>query len=274
MYSYSNTNVAIITLFLVSGVLTGVHLAKDDTTYNTYEIDDNFDFNANNSSEIHVRELPRREKLEPTEWVPVDEANISGYRSDIVEVTRYPKRNVTDEDFENGYELYKGSFKAAKQNGWFDLKKAFEDGYYNWMRDPTHYPNNEFILNNDQNLNPDQPEFLYYQRPKNSTEPVLTGVMYLMNENYEHGPQPAGPLTEWHWHQYDVEICQPGQVLQLSEIHNDCSFYSANRTAEMMHVWFIEHPDGQFATNMAFDKKWVEKDYDMLSREEFEESFN
>lgn len=247
-------------------------LALSLSTSNDYDIQEGFDFNANNSSEVHVREVPRRSDLNRSQWVPKDEANISNYRSDIVEVTRYPDRNVTEEDIENAYNLYTESFKSAKQNDWFDIEAALSDGYYNWMRDPTHYPNNEFIINNDENLNPSEPEFLYYQRPEDSNKPILTGVMYLKDENYEHGSQPGGPLTIWHRHQYDMDICQVDQVLQKSQIHNDCSFYSSERTAEMIHVWFIEHPDGQFATNMSFPKEYIEKEPEMMNRVEFEEN--
>jgi hypothetical protein len=43
-----------------------------------------------------------------------------------------------------------------------------------------------------------------------------------------------------------------------------------DRTAEMMHVWFVEHPEGPFATSMSVPSQ-VLKEPEKMSEEEFKE---
>ena len=79
---------------------------------------------------------------------------------------------------------------------------------------------------------------------------LLMGAMFLKHGG--HGEQFAGPLTVWHNHllpgmcydQYYVPVgaadkngsCRKGVTREVS--------------AEMIHVWYFNHPEGDFATTM------------------------
>jgi hypothetical protein len=103
----------------------------------------------------------------------------------------------------------------------------------------------------------------------------------------EEGEQVAGPLTVWHYHpmrtanypeyinqvvsrRSDIETT--GEVFdRIGSNFESVSEFSRkkDRTAEMMHVWFIEHPEGPFATTMSVPAENLQEP-EKMTREQFE----
>lgn len=207
----------------------------------------------------------------------------------MIEVTAYADSEPTEEQKQAAQQLYEQTLQAAIDNGWFHYENALEDGYFiHENLDHIHHINLEYV-NNDEILNPEKPEFLmFYDTPEGK---LLAGAMFVMNDQFAHGPQPGGNLTVWHYH-IQPNTCWNDRVAvgttcdalhQLSQNHPpqhagdladafseeiECEQGTLyHRSPEMLHVWFIEdHPQGLFATNMGVPVEFVVNDPTILEQ--------
>ncbi len=175
----------------------------------------------------------------------------------MYEATQYLlKTQPTPEQKEAVDELTSKSYQAAKENGWFDYDKGIKDGFKQF--DDTHYENEEFI-HDGKVLDPRHPEYLMYY--ETSAGKKLAGFMFLTNGQYEHGLQIGGPLTVWHYHIWDEPKCIHGNSI-VKPADSPCLCPKAelsSKSREMMHVWFVDHPDGVFATGMTLPEELILK---------------
>lgn len=197
----------------------------------------------------------------PRSWV-LEEGNVSFQSPGTYEVTRYPNSRPTPEHINNSWKLYNRTYEAAEQNGWFEYQNAVEDGYIDHILiDGVHHYNVSYYLDGEQ-MNPEKPESLiYYEAPQNESNEILAGVMY-QNIKKE-GRQVGGPLTIWHYHpivprrldHLEELISQETKYEDYKQIINRVYEKTPNnrlnRTGEMIHVWFVEHPGGPFGTGVS-----------------------
>lgn len=147
------------------------------------------------------------------------------------------------------------------------LDAAIADGYIPLPEDPIHWYRPDFMTDGKV-LDPSRPESLVYLDPTRSPtqlrsdEPpdqlarrVVVGAMYWAGDLPEHGPQPGGPLTVWHFHEWTPGFfCGDGHGFPVSfPADGHCATGTPMpRTAEMLHVWTVKTPDGPFASSMEF----------------------
>lgn len=179
-----------------------------------------------------------------------------GFNEVLYEVTKYPYQFPTAVQHEAAEELYYRSLEAVEQNGWFEFQNALDEGFEQNKHDATHFHH----LGNSTDsevLVPGEPEYLiYYGEGKDQR---LTGFMYLNSSLYGTGPQVGGNLTKWHYHRYSSDICFRNRLIIQHEA-DDCPDGKWQRRApEMLHIWFIEHPQGSHATRMQFFEDRVPK---------------
>lgn len=168
-------------------------------------------------------------------------------RPSMYELTQYPNQEATPAQKAAAEELIQESFDVAMRNGWFDIEEGFNDGFEKLFGDRVHFVNKDFFYDGD-TLNPEKPEVLMYY--KTDEGDFLMGVMYLAIG--ERGPQVGGPLTVWHFH-IDRGMCYELGVLPVARRLDDGSCRAGMpepRSPEMLHVWFFDHPEGRFATQM------------------------
>lgn len=96
-------------------------------------------------------------------------------------------------------------------------------------------------------LDPARPEDLMYLKAADGRL-TLIGVMYLAPAG--EGPRPGGPLTNWHTH---PDLCASEEGVTVIEPSGACPPGTAPITAEMLHVWLVENPDGPFADRLPAD---------------------
>ncbi len=203
------------------------------------------------------------------EWQAADEVSPESSNYTTHEVTRYPYCDPTVEQLESAWELYDETFEAAVDNDWFDLQEGLDDGYTEYGG--RHYLRADLLFNED-TLVPEEPEYLVYlDHPEKDSEKVLAGVMF-KEFGYE-GDQIGGPLTVWHYHPIEkFEPQRPGVASLLSEETGYDSFediYESEfgdgdgvlkyRSLDMLHVWFVEHPEGPFGTTMGVPQEHLEE---------------
>ena len=176
--------------------------------------------------------------------------------------------------------MYRESFESAQRNGWFELENAFEAGFYVDETDSHHFPNERNLLDG-QDLVPDKPEFLmYYGHPEKEDAKVLAGFMYMTSGFDTHGEQVGGSLTRWHKHMYSVPDCFSHDLvpsgasireLALREAQGwECDGFKSSESAEMIHVWFVDHPVvSQFAVHMTLGSDVIIEKPEMMSKGEF-----
>ena len=111
-----------------------------------------------------------------------------------------------------------------------------------------HWHNQRFFTDG-RVLEPSAPEELIYA--STSRGPVLVAAMYLMERVGDRGPAIGGPLTVWHDHD-DLCFSAQGRVVGFHRPpRQTCPPGSVNqRTPEMLHVWLVENPAGDFAAEM------------------------
>jgi hypothetical protein len=165
-------------------------------------------------------------------------------------------------------DLVERSERAAHKKGWEDIEQGLADGFSMIPGDGTHYFNEEFIMD-DRVLDPERPEFLmYYNTPKGRR---LVGYMYRVRDLGDRGPQIGGPLTVWHYHVWDHVAClRPNKLPTGQPAHRGrCQqgLVPSHRSPEMVHVWFIDRPQGPFATDMAIDPAEAVKQLEKRDRE-------
>jgi hypothetical protein len=177
-----------------------------------------------------------------------DLQNASGNGVMLWEVSVYsPGSKPTSEQRRAAENLVERSYQSATRNGWFDFNKAKADGYV--PSDVPHYSNEKYLLD-DAILDPERPEFLmYYEMPEGKK---LVGYMFLANEPPARGPQIGGPLTVWHYHYSLNEYCFLWGLLIVGQPEQGrCTRgVPQRRSPEMLHVWLIDHPAGQFSSQM------------------------
>ena len=85
----------------------------------------------------------------------------------------------------------------------------------------------------------------------------LAGLMFYTRRSDERGPQVGGPLTRWHYHVWASPNCLVDGLLSVGSPRDGrCARGEpAHRSPEMLHVWFLDHPEGPFATSM-----WLKPD--------------
>lgn len=167
----------------------------------------------------------------------------------MYEVTRYPNRGPTDEERARAADLVQKTRAAAEKNGWFDYERASAAGFALLPGlDHLHFGKKEFLADG-RVLDPERPEFLmFYDTPEGKR---LTGVMFLEATPEGHGPQVGGPLTVWHYHTWPPQCQVDGTSIAPPREDGTCERgVLSPRSPEMLHVWFVEHPEGPFATEM------------------------
>ena len=77
--------------------------------------------------------------------------------------------------------------------------------------------------------------------------------MYLVEDHFARGPQVGGPSTVWHYHIFPMVRCfHEGVPKAFPQTDGTChKGIPTNRSPEMLHVWFVDRPEGVFATPMA-----------------------
>lgn len=152
-------------------------------------------------------------------------------------------------------DLVARSWKAAEKYGWFDFQQGLSDGYRLLHGDKRHYFNEDYVFD-DVTLDPERPEFLmYYGTPKGQK---LAGLMFYAPRPKARGPQLGGPLTVWHYHVWSSPNCLLRGLLSIGAADSEgrCERGKpSHRSPEMLHVWFLDHPEGAFATGM-----WLQAD--------------
>lgn len=92
------------------------------------------------------------------------------------------------------------SYLEAVERGWFDYEPSNGDGYVPYKPHPprdNHYINVEYATD-DRILDPECPEYLMYCDTHEGKK--LVGFMYFVRSLEERGPQFAGPLAVWRYH--------------------------------------------------------------------------
>jgi hypothetical protein len=168
----------------------------------------------------------------------------------IWEVSLYPPgAEPTTEERDAAKRLVERSYEIATRNRWFDFGKARADGFV--LSSQSHYVNEKYVFD-DAVLDPERPEFLmFYDTPEGKK---FTGYMFLINEALGRGPQIAGSLTLWHYHIFSDYLCfERGLIIVgLTESGKCVRGFPQRRSPEMLHVWLIDHPAGQFSSQMIF----------------------
>lgn len=147
-------------------------------------------------------------------------------------------------------------YAAAQRHGWFEFERGLADGYRLMTGDRRHYVREDYLFD-DAVLDCERPEFLmYYGTPKGK---LLAGLMFYAPGLAERGPQIGGPLTVWHYHIWFRAKCLRGGLLLTGEGRDGCRVGEpSHRSPEMLHLWFLDHPDGRFATTMWLDREQLD----------------
>lgn len=212
----------------------------------------------------------------PPTWRPEHRMTAEDGSVHAYEVTRYPYADPTPRHLEAAWRLYSDTYEAAREHGWFSFDRARADGYRPY--DDVHYMNEEYYFD-DAVLDPDRPESLIYYDAgdgDDGTGKVLAGVMYLADGLTAEGEQVAGPLTVWHYHPRYHEQCYASALnnsLRASFDDTACppGAETRYRGPEMIHVWFVRHPEGPFSTQMLGLPDSALERTGKMSRETFEE---
>jgi uncharacterized membrane protein len=146
------------------------------------------------------------------------------------------------------------SLDSAIRHGWFDFANAEKQGFEKQWEDRSHYFKREHLFD-DEILDPDRPEFLMYKDTPSGK--LLVGFMYYGRTTEEHGPQPGGTIATWHFHPWGPRgYCAERGLLVVSrpDDKGSCAVgVHVTRSAEMLHVWFIDHPLGPYADAMVLN---------------------
>jgi hypothetical protein len=136
-----------------------------------------------------------------------------------------------------------------------DLDAAIADGY----RGPVAQGGTDVHLEQEKygsdgrTLDPDRPEMLVYA--VEGGRATLLGAVFQMERAGAAGPDPGGPITDWHAHNICLSALPPG--FGLVSPYGGCPALSVAMTAaEMMHVWTVDSPPGgPFAESL--DERWI-----------------
>lgn len=150
-------------------------------------------------------------------------------------------------------DIRRRGWEVALRNGWFDFEKAKRDGFEPQWGDREHFVNRANLFD-DEVLNIEKPEFLMYlDTPRGK---LLAGYMFFTRRLEDHGPTPFGPLGAWHFHPWPGRgYCALEGILPISrpDDSGQCAAGErVDRSAEMFHVYLIDHPLGAFTDAMVF----------------------
>jgi hypothetical protein len=103
--------------------------------------------------------------------------------------------------------------------------------------------------NADAILDPNHPQALVYAQTKHGLQ--LIGAMYQMKRAGQWGPDPGGPLTQWHQHE-GICFSPFGFEFSFETPFWTCPVGSTGITAPpMLHVWIIDNgTEGPFAADL------------------------
>lgn len=150
-------------------------------------------------------------------------------------------------------DIRRRGWEVALRNGWFDFDKAKRDGFEPQWGDREHFVNRANVFD-DEVLNIEKPEFLMYlDTPRGK---LLAGYMFFTRRLEDHGPTPFGPLGAWHFHPWPGRgYCAVEGILPVARPDNSghcAEGERVDRSAEMFHVYLIDHPLGAFTDAMVF----------------------
>ena len=161
-------------------------------------------------------------------------------------------------------DFYERSLKAAIDNGWFDFETAMRNGFQPDRVNRTHFPNLEYMFD-DVVLDPERPEWLvYHETPHGKT---LMALMFFTRTIDEVGPNPGGPLALWHYHPYKYPTCAIGGIWAVGDPDEDGTCPEGelvDRSPEMFHVWFIDHPLGRYTEMKIIPEYWQNRLYRLM----------
>ena len=186
-------------------------------------------------------------------WQAMSETDFSpdpGGRMIIYEVSKFPDQDPSPEHVRAADELLERARAAVVANGWQDFDKAVADGFELMFEDDNHYVKREFITDG-RVLDPERPEFLLYYKTDEGMH--LAGLMFLVAEPDQFGPQIGGPLTVWHFHVWSRPVCLWGDLLvwAMPDESGKCEEGTPSQySPQMLHLWFFDRPEGQFWTGM------------------------
>ena len=90
----------------------------------------------------------------------------------------------------------------------------------------------------------------------------LLAFMFIVNSPEDEGPQIGGPLTLWHFHTWSRVRCfNNGRATHVPALADGTCVIGtpSYRGPQMMHVWFLPHPGGRFATRMGLRRDVLQK---------------
>ena len=100
-------------------------------------------------------------------------------------------------------------------------------------------------------IDPDHPEYLMYYATPPEGKQRLAGFMFYARNRKARGPEIGGPLTIWHYHSWLRPQCVVDGLAVNWSVDGKCERgVPSQYSGEMMHVWLLEHPQGDFATPM------------------------
>lgn len=199
--------------------------------------------------------LPPQER----QWMTLENAIAAEKFSGMIEVSQFVNKPQTEAQKNAATALYEKTLKSTQNKGLFDFSKSLADGYIDDpATDSVHYTNYNYIFDGDF-LNPEEPEYLMFY--KTTKGYLLAGVMFIQDDLNVHGEQIGGPETVWHFHSHGAGMCLPMNIPEeslkknhVSRAHCPKGQILLTSSPEMLHVWFIEHPQGRFASSMAIDE--------------------
>ena len=126
--------------------------------------------------------------------------------------------------------------EAARAAGFVPIQGEEAD-YVHWV--------NMDWMQNPTILDPEEPESLVYRNTAGGQ--TLEAAMYILPELGMPVPDVGGSLTTWHNHGDLCFRAADARIVGTTE-HGPCPPGSLNvPTADMLHVWIVDHPGGPFA---------------------------
>lgn len=160
-----------------------------------------------------------------------------------------PNGKPTQEQVEVANLFRQDVLKNLKQKGLDQVQKARELGYKNGPPfDIIHFYNTKLAADGSI-LNSEKPEFLMYY-PTAQDGFTLGGAMFLTKNLFDRGYQFGGQLTYWHFHVTEEFYCWENNIIIEYDEDGTCRGTISNRSPEMINVWVVDHPQGDFSTEM------------------------
>lgn len=182
-------------------------------------------------------------------WTSLEEVLITKASTAIIEINSYAGKKQTSQQKKDADELYEKTFAEMKKNNWFNFEEALKSDFQKSIG--SHYLNPTF-RSDDRILDPKKPEFLIFFNTSKGM--VMAGVMFLIDEHDQNGPQIGGPETVWHFHHFP-DTCWLNNLPIAKTKNGKCidgykKDYKNDISPQMFHIWFVKHPGGRFGTSM------------------------